>query len=136
MGYQEISDKLEKQLQNKLGCKFNYLLMRFKQDENDWIVEGTASTLKAIKAKFYQATTDYGPKSIIEVIPYPTDFSKLNSGDISKYPDQMELTKLIELREASEMNVNCEDETCTAYQLEQNNEWLLEFIDKYLEKKL
>ena len=131
MGFQDISNDLEVALQDKLGCKFSYLLMKYK--DKKWHVEGTAKNLTDIRSKFYEARTNYGPKTIIEVIPYP-DIEKLNEEQPIelKVPDKKEIKKLHNIKEESEEVVICSDDSCMAYDLEKNNEWLINFIESYI----
>lgn len=131
MSFKDISDKLEKKLEKQLGCTFSYLLMRVKND--NWIVEAKDTNRNSIKSKFYEARNLYGPKSILEIIPFPNvHISSLNDKSISS---KSEIKKLELIKEQSEQVVDCEDESCFAYQLENNNEWLIKFIEKYIKNE-
>ena len=130
MAFQDISNELEVALQDKLGCKFSYLLMKYK--DKKWTVESTANSVTDIRSKFYEARTLYGPKTTLEVIPYP-DLEKLDSEKEAELsiPNNTEIKKLKNIKEEAEEVVNCSD-TCIAYDLEKNNEWLIKFIESYV----
>lgn len=131
MSFQDISNDLELTLQKKLGCKFSYILMRYK--DKVWAVESTADKLTEIRSKFYEARNNYGPKTILEVVPFP-DIEQLNRkySSTNEYPSKEEINKIDEIEDEAEEIVICEDDSCIAYQLEQSNDYLIKFIRKYV----